>query len=158
MQGTLGAMNTRSPGLYFFTEAPTANTSAPISCPCTSGARGRRYHSTISLPHMPQEITLTSISLRFGFGVGTFLIRISLLLYQYATFIFYFSESRRDRELFSEFRCHGRQPARPESWQPALRTEKCYVPCQHRRRLFERRYRPLSMHQAPESSCHQPLR
>jgi hypothetical protein len=56
MHGTLGAAKTLSPGRYFLTELPVATTSPPSSCPGTSGARGSRYHSTMSLPHIPQEM------------------------------------------------------------------------------------------------------
>src|SRR5210317_343114 len=63
IHGTLGATKTRSPGRYFVTAFPISTTSAPISCPGTRGARGKRYHSTISLPQMPHERTLIRISL-----------------------------------------------------------------------------------------------
>src|SRR5210317_1664257 len=88
MQGAFGATKILSPGLKSLTACPTSTTSAPISCPGTSGALGRRYHSTISLPQMPHAITLTSISSGPGLGVGTSSILISWLLYHLATFIF----------------------------------------------------------------------
>ncbi len=78
---------TMSPGLKRETPGPTFSTRAPSSWPWTSGARGRRYHSTRSLPQMPQAMTLSSTSPGPGSGTGASWMRISLLLYQRETFI-----------------------------------------------------------------------